>query len=221
MSDPKEQEVSLLGRCRRRQPEAWTELFTEYYPSACRFIIQLNPDFQREDVEEVAQETFLSVVKGLDTFNGSCRFVTWLYRIAANKARDHRDRAMAARRGRGIQPVSLDAVAQPGPDGTGTIPEPVSPTASPDQALLRRERVLRVHDALGELGEGCREILELRYFGDLSYEDIAEALELNEKTVSSRLSRCLDSLGGILESRDKLEDGRTVAVKLQSGNPRS
>ena len=51
--------------------------------------------------------------------------------------------------------------------------------------------------ALERLGEPCREIIELRYFGDLSYEELARALELNPKTVSSRLSNCLDKLEGL------------------------
>ena len=51
-----------------------------------------------------------------------------------------------------------------------------------------------MHQALGQLGEPCREIIELRYFGDLSYDEISRSLDLNPKTVSSRLSKCLDQL---------------------------
>ena len=54
-----------------------------------------------------------------------------------------------------------------------------------------------VHQALDQLGEPCREIIELRYFGDLSYDEISRSLSLNPKTVSSRLSKCLDRLEGI------------------------
>jgi len=51
-----------------------------------------------------------------------------------------------------------------------------------------------VRDALDTLGDPCREIIELKYFGDLSYEEIAGELQMNPKTVSSRLSKCLDKL---------------------------
>ena len=51
---------------------------------------------------------------------------------------------------------------------------------------------------LDQLGDPCREIIELRYFGDLEYEEIGRALNLNPKTVSSRLSRCLDRLQEIV-----------------------
>jgi RNA polymerase sigma factor (sigma-70 family) len=51
-----------------------------------------------------------------------------------------------------------------------------------------------VRQALDSLGEPCREIIELRYFGDLSYEELSHTLKLNPKTVSSRLSKCLDRM---------------------------
>ena len=54
-----------------------------------------------------------------------------------------------------------------------------------------------VRQAVEQLGDPCREIIELRYFGDLSYDELSRALELNPKTVSSRLSKCLDRLAEI------------------------
>jgi RNA polymerase sigma factor (sigma-70 family) len=62
---------------------------------------------------------------------------------------------------------------------------------------------------LEELGEPCREIIELRYFGDLSYDEISQSLELNAKTVSSRLSKCLDRLEGI--TRNVFARGKPAA----------
>jgi RNA polymerase sigma factor (sigma-70 family) len=65
---------------------------------------------------------------------------------------------------------------------------------------MTAERAVLLHQALGELGEPCREIIELRYFGDLSYEELSAALEMNPKTVSSRLSKCLDRLEEIAKT---------------------
>jgi len=59
---------------------------------------------------------------------------------------------------------------------------------------MKDEQNTLVRSALERLGEPCREIIQLRYFGDLSYEEIGRALRLNQKTVSSRLSKCLDRL---------------------------
>jgi len=183
-------ETALLARCRRGEAAAWDELFDLHYAAAGRFVFQLAPDFTREDVDEICQEVFLSVIKNLNSFQGGSQFQTWLFRIAANKARDHRERLHAAKRGGGQTVLSLQAED---PE-TGLTLDPPGPGASPDLALLNSEQNQLVHKALDQLGEPCREIIELRYFGDLSYEEISRAVNLNIKTVSSRLSKCLDRL---------------------------
>jgi RNA polymerase sigma-70 factor, ECF subfamily len=185
-----EPEVDLLARCRRGESDAWDELFDRHYAAAAQFIYQLGHDFTREDVEEICQEVFLSVIKHLDTFQGGSQFQTWLFRIAVNKARDYRQRQQAAKRGGGRPALSLQAED---PE-SGLALDPPSGGLSPDAAALQAEQSALVHQALAELGDPCREIIELRYFGDLSYEEISQALRLSPKTVSSRLSKCLDRL---------------------------
>jgi RNA polymerase sigma-70 factor (ECF subfamily) len=63
---------------------------------------------------------------------------------------------------------------------------------------MTTEKIGLIHRGLDELQEPCREVIELRYFADLSYEEISKTLRLNAKTVSSRLSKCLDRLEEIL-----------------------
>jgi RNA polymerase sigma-70 factor (ECF subfamily) len=183
-------EAKLLVRCRAGEAEAWDELFELHYGPAARFVFQLAPDFTREDVEEVCQEVFLTVIKSLHTFQGHSQFQTWLFRVAANKARDYRQHRHAAKRGGGQVTLSLHQEE----NDEGPPLDPPSPLPGPDLALLRNERISLVGEALEQLGGPCQEIIELRYFADLSYEEIAASLELNPKTVSSRLSKCLDKL---------------------------
>ena len=189
-------EQELLARCRRGEAEAWDELFALHYDPACRFVFQLASDLTREDVEEICQEAFLSVIRNLASFQGESAFQTWLFRIATNKARDHRERQHAAKRGGGQRPLSLQAEDPQ----TGLTLDPPSSAPAPDEALARTEDVALVHRALEQVGEPCRELVELRYFGDLSYDEIAAALKLNPKPVSSRLSRCLDRLEAITKT---------------------
>jgi RNA polymerase sigma factor, sigma-70 family len=183
-------EADMLANCRRGESSAWDELFELYYGATCRFIFQLGHDLSREDAEEICQEAFLSVIKSLHTFQGQSQFQTWLFRIATNKARDYRERRQAAKRGGGQVPLSLDAEE---PEH-GLKLDPPATLPGPDAALIQHEQSDRVRVALDQLDEPCREIIELRYFGDLSYEEISSSLELNPKTVSSRLSKCLDRL---------------------------
>ena len=195
-------EAELLARCRQGEAEAWDELFAQHYAAAGRFIFQLGFDFTREDVEEISQEVFLTVIKSLHSFQGNCQFQTWLFRIAVNRARDYRQRQHAAKRGGGQVTVSLN---NEDPE-TGFTIDPPSALPGPDATLLQAEKLSLVGQALEQLGGPCQEIIELRYFGDLSYEEIARELALNQKTVSSRLSKCLDKLEGVtraLISREK------------------
>jgi RNA polymerase sigma-70 factor (ECF subfamily) len=186
----------LLTRCRAGDAEAWDALFDLHYAPASRFVFQLASDFTREDVEEVCQETFLTVIKSLHSFQGNSQFQTWLFRIAANKAHDYRQRQHAAKRGGGQALVPLDPAPNDEAENNGSI-DPPSPLPGPDLTLIHSERLAVVGAALEQLGGPCQEIIELRYFADLSYEEIAASLELNPKTVSSRLSKCLDKLEAV------------------------
>lgn len=185
-----EPESNLLRRCRQGEAGAWDELFDLHYAATGRFVFQLASDFSREDAEEICQEVFLSVIKSLDSFKGQSRIQTWIFRIAANKARDYRQRRDAAKRGGNVTTLSLNA--EPAEDAAPL--DPPSPAPGPDATLMSAERMVLLESALERLGEPCREIIELRYFGDLSYEELSQTLELNPKTVSSRLSKCLDRL---------------------------
>ena len=66
--------------------------------------------------------------------------------------------------------------------------------------MVREEDWRLVGEALVQLGGACQEILELRYFGDLSYHEISAELEINEKTVSSRLSKCRGKLETVMHN---------------------
>ena len=82
----------------------------------------------------------------------------------------------------------------------GLTIDPPSHAPAPDATVMNTERMLLLRASLDQLGEPCREIIELRYFGDLSYEEISNTLQLNVKTVSSRLSKCLNRLEEIARS---------------------
>jgi RNA polymerase sigma-70 factor, ECF subfamily len=195
-------EDDLLARCRRGEAAAWDELFDLHYAAAGRFIFQLSPDFSREDAEEICQEVFLSVIKNLESFQGQCHFQTWVFRIAMNKARDFRDKRLAAKRGGAQTTLSLEAE---NPE-TGLTLDPPDPLPTPEEMAMNTEQMAMVRESLDQLDESCREIVELRYLGDLSYDELGATLNMNPKTVSSRLSRCLDRLEEIVRKaflRDK------------------
>ena len=201
-------EKQLIARCRRGDAEAWDQLFDLHYAPVGRFVYQLSPALLAEDVEEISQEVFLAVIRNLQNFQGNSSFQTWLFRIAANKARDYIDKLKAAKRGGGQAPFSLDAED---PE-TGLKIDPASQTSGPDGALMSLEQAMLVREAIDQLGDPCREVIELRYFGDLSYDEIAGELGLNAKTVSSRLSKCLDKLEEVARAIFHRENSQSFPV---------
>lgn len=205
-------ESQLLARCLRGDAAAWDELFDRHYTATGRFVFQLSSDFTADDVEEICQETFLTVVKSLATFQQNSQFQTWLFRIAANKAHDYIQKQRAAKRGGGHKPISLHA-----DDRDGVPIDPPSSAPGPDRSLINAESAGLITRALEELGGPCQEVIELRYFADLSYEEIAASLDLNVKTVSSRLSKCLDKLESVAakyfpDAATSREKTRTMSV---------
>jgi RNA polymerase sigma-70 factor, ECF subfamily len=201
-------ERELIARCLRGEAGAWDAVFDAHYQVTARFIFQLSPDISPDDAEEICQDVFLAAIRNLHTFKGDCQLRTWLFRIAANKARDQREKARAAKRGGGAVPVSLNAEDPT----TGLTLDPPTTAPGPDRQLDAREQGQMLHEALAHLGEPCREIIELRYFGDLSYEEISATLQLNPKTVSSRLSKCLDKLEAIARRVFSRETNATKPV---------
>jgi RNA polymerase sigma-70 factor (ECF subfamily) len=188
VSDSRKADADLIARCRAGEADAWDVLFDKYYPVAARFVFQLSADFNYEDTEEICQETFLAVVRNLASFQGKSSFQTWLLRIAANKAMDFRGKSRAEKRGGNAIHFSLDGAHE-----QGEI-DPASRCPGPDTVLVNAETSRLIRQSLDQLDDPCREIIELRYYGDLSYAEIATELRLNPKTVSSRLSKCLDRL---------------------------
>ena len=183
-------ERELIVLCCRGDADAWDQLFARFYPVAGKFIYQLSPHLVAEDVEEICQDVFLAVIRNLSSFQGHSSFQTWLYRVATNKTRDFIEKQRAAKRGGGEQPYSLDAE---NPEN-GLKIDPPSRLPGPDGTLMNAERLALLHGALDRLDQPCREVIQLKYFGDLSYDQIGQELALNPKTVSSRLSKCLDKL---------------------------
>ena len=130
---PYASETELVAACQRGDAEAWDEVFQRHYAATGRFVFQLAPDFTHEDVEEICQETFLTVIKNIGSFQGHSQFQTWLFRIAVHKAHDFRQKQRAAKRGGGQTLISLQAED---PDN-GLPLDPPSPLPGPAKGQSR------------------------------------------------------------------------------------
>lgn len=182
-------DCTLIARCLQGQVEAFGELVRRYqdrlYNAVYRFL------GNADDARDVVQEAFLSAFRALRKFRGGSQFFTWLYRIALNHAVDWK------RRGK-----TLRALSEAGQDHAHYEPVDPSLLASPDWYLQRAEEDERLHQALAKLSNEYRLVLILRDIEELSYEQIAEILDIPIGTVRSRLHRARLELRRLLEEME-------------------
>lgn len=139
------------------------------------------------EAEDAVQEVFLRAYRRLDSYDPERRFLTWLLSISSNYCIDR------LRRRRGSR-LDLDEVA----------PWLASSEPGPESLALRGEDRLAVQRALQRLPETYRGVTVLRYWHDLSYLEIAEAMGLSEATVKTRLHRARKMLAEALEAEGGL-----------------
>ena len=130
------------------------------------------------DAEEAAQEAFLAAWQGLPFFRGDASFSTWLYRLASNACVD-----LLRREGR------HQAAAGPSLDDEEASLDVADGTPGPQEAAERRELREQIEEGLRALTPEHRQVLLLREMHQLSYDEIADTLELDVGTVKSRISR--------------------------------
>ncbi|MBL6696759.1 MAG: RNA polymerase sigma factor RpoE [Proteobacteria bacterium] len=136
------------------------------------------------EVEDVTQEAFIKAYRALSKFRGDSAFYTWLYRIAANAAKNH---LVAKGRRPGADATIEDAEAF---DDGGLVSE----TSSPEAMAMGDELAAVVEQSLQALPEELRAALTLRELEGLSYDDIAEVLGCPVGTVRSRIFRAREAI---------------------------
>ena len=130
------------------------------------------------DAEEIAQEAFLRILDARNRYTPSARFTTYLYRVVANLCMDH------TRKKR--------------PHFTDRLPPQHARSAMPAASLAQQERDAAIQAALEELTDRQRMAVVLRYYEDLSYREIASAMDATTKAVERLLARARKSLEKLL-----------------------
>jgi len=175
----------LVRRCRDGDRTAFVALVRRYrgpiYNCAYRVL------GREEDASDVTQGVFLKVIQRLDQYDPNYKFFSWIYRMALNDALN-----MLRDRGR-------EAPMEEGMEGAA------DERSNPEAQVSDKQEAHRIQQALMRMKVSDRAVLTLRHFSDCSYEEIAEIMELEVKTVKSRLFEARQRL------RQLLVDLRPVA----------
>lgn len=182
----------LIERIKAGDMAAYNVMVIRHYDRIFSRVLQLLNN--KQDAEEVTQDAFIRAHRGLENFRGDASFSTWLYQIATNLA--HNRYWYWFRRKRD-QSISLDHSQCE--DGSLTL-ENVMPCAdeNPAEAVVTQEFVDRVSACMQYLNDKHKEVLILRNVKNLTYDEIAQQLEISVGTVKSRIARARESLRGLL-----------------------
>ena len=173
----KPEPVETIARAQAGNADAWGELYRFYAPAIFRFCRRAMPT--REDAEDATMEVFMKVREKLGQFDASRSFSAWLYRVAANHCWDllRRRRVRQDKETGDLETLPLEH------------PDP----GQLDQ-LIVRSTGLEVRRALDKLPPRARMALVLRYYADMSYDEIAEALGVRRAFVGVVLLRARHEL---------------------------
>ena len=180
---------SVIERARGHDAEALAEIYRRYVRRVfglCRYMLD-----SRENAEDATSEVFLKLQRSIESYDGSIPFPRWLLRVAGNQCID-----VLRRRQRGRK-VIVEVE-----DGAAAI-EAASSEPSPLSAVLGMEERVQVRDTIARLPENYRVPLVLRYYGELSYDEIAQQLDLQRNYVAALIFRAKQELRRRLPHRSK------------------
>jgi RNA polymerase sigma-70 factor (ECF subfamily) len=186
-SAPEPGDAELVRLVLAQDPDAFGVLVERYRVRLYRFVERYTND--AEDARDVTQEVFLKVHAALDSYDPKYKFSTWLFRIAGNAAIDHLRR-------RKVRPLPLELPRDE--DGEAKTSDPRETRPDPFEDLSRARLRDALAAAIDRLPDDYRELISLRHYGEMPYEEIAELKGMPLGTVKNKLFRARQALRDLL-----------------------
>jgi len=171
--------------------EAFKDLMDKYQKPLYFHVLKMVKN--HEQVEDLVQEAFMKAFRNLNSYNTNYAFSTWLYRITTNHTIDYL-------RKKKLKTTSID---QPVKTRDGEMEIQISDDAETDRDIIRKERKAIIHNAINDLPDKYRKVIEMRHLQELSYQEIADHLDLPLGTVKAHIFRAREML--YKELKDKRE----------------
>jgi RNA polymerase sigma-70 factor (ECF subfamily) len=184
--------TEAVARARAGDADAWGELYRDFAPAIFRFCRRALPT--REDAEDATMDIFIKLQKNLSQYDETRSFSAWLYKVAANHCWDILRR----------RKIRQDKETEEVDDVPLEHPDP-----SQLDRMIEQKTSEEVRHALDKLGARARMALVLRYYSDMSYDEIADALGVRRAFVGVVLLRARHELRQALEGKSALAAGGT------------
>ncbi|MDZ7719456.1 MAG: sigma-70 family RNA polymerase sigma factor [Balneolaceae bacterium] len=171
--------------------DAYKELMDKYQKPLYFHVLKMVRN--HEQVEDLVQEAFMKAFKNLNSYNTDYAFSTWLYRITTNHTIDYLRK----------KKLKTTSINDPVKTREGEMEIQISDDAETDRSIIRKERKEIIHNAINNLPEKYRRVIEMRHLQELSYQEIADQLDLPLGTVKAHIFRAREML--YRELKDKRE----------------
>jgi len=184
------EDLELVELAQKGDQNAYSKLLSRYRESVYFTMLKMvkNPD----DAEDLTIEAFGKAFNRIHQYSPNFAFSTWLFKIASNNCIDFI-------RKKRIKVTSMDT-GRTNHDGEIVYIDASSDTLDPQETMMQNQKIKAMREIVSKLKPRYRELIEKRYFEELSYEEIAEELNLPLGTVKAQLFRARDFLSNMMES---------------------
>lgn len=190
LSDRAKRDLQLVRQALDGDQRAYTELMAAYRENIYFMMVKMVAN--RDDAEDLTIEAFGKAFKRLQQYRPDYAFSTWLFKIASNNCIDF------LRKKKKTRHISIDEGLQ-NDDGEDLTLDIESKGLNPEEVFVKGQRIEEMHRIVEQLKPKYRRLVELRYFKELSYEEIATELELPLGTVKAQLFRARELMYEILK----------------------
>jgi RNA polymerase sigma-70 factor (ECF subfamily) len=191
-TESRTEDARLIQRALRGDQFAYKQLMKKYHDPIFNLVYRMIHD--KQQVEDLTQETFVKAFASLKYFNEEYAFSTWLYKIATNSSIDFI-------RKKKLNTFSIDKpVAMEESDYSFELPDT---TYQPDKTLIQHQRSTLIEEAIAQLPEKYRKVIILRHTEERDYAEIAKMLKLPIGTVKAHIFRARELLNKYLRNRMK------------------
>lgn len=188
-----QEDLELVQRATEQgDQQAFARLMSRYRDSI--FFMVLKMVHNRDDADDLTIEAFGKAFRNIHKYSPDYAFSTWLFKIATNNAIDFI-------RKKRLQTLSIDETHGDDEDGASYASSIESETLDPEEVVIKEQRKLLMRELTEKLNDKYRVLIELRYFKEYSYDEIAEELDLPLGTVKAQLFRAKELLYNILKNK--------------------
>ena len=190
LSEKGQNDLKLIERAKHGDQSAYAKLMEQYRDAVFHMLLKMVKN--ADDADDLTIEAFGKAFHRLEQYTPNYAFSTWLFKIASNNCIDFI-------RKKRVHVTSIDH-AFPNEDGEGYRIDVVSNSLDPEEVIIKTQKIKLMREVVDKLKPRYKELVVKRYFEELSYEEIAEQMDLPLGTVKAQLFRARDFLANLMKN---------------------